>query len=157
MPKSLSDIQVPEEAYGSGWNGSLEVPTKNAVYDKIETMGGGGDVSGPSSSTDNEVPRFDGTSGKTLQGNTYPVTVSDAGLLQSRFFQTESLSVTGSDPGILSDVINEYTEDEGVTVSGVLIKDGLVDGKDVGSIPNITVSTTAPSSPSVNDLWVDSN
>jgi len=30
------DIAVPDEAYGSGWNGSLEVPTKNAVYDKIE-------------------------------------------------------------------------------------------------------------------------
>lgn len=36
------DVVVPDEAYGSGWNGSLEVPTKNAVYDKIETLGGGG-------------------------------------------------------------------------------------------------------------------
>ena len=36
------DISVPDEAYGAGWNGSLEVPTKNAVYDKIETISGGG-------------------------------------------------------------------------------------------------------------------
>lgn len=36
------DINVPDEAYGVGWNGSTEVPTKNAVYDKIETMWGGG-------------------------------------------------------------------------------------------------------------------
>jgi hypothetical protein len=35
------DVIVPDEVYGVGWNGSLEVPTKNAVYDKIETMGGG--------------------------------------------------------------------------------------------------------------------
>lgn len=35
----VSDVTVPDEAYGSGWNGSLEVPTKNAVYDKIETLG----------------------------------------------------------------------------------------------------------------------
>ncbi len=35
------DIAVPDEAYGVGWNGSTEVPTKNAVYDKIETLGGG--------------------------------------------------------------------------------------------------------------------
>lgn len=35
---------MPDEAYGVGWNGSLEVPTKNAVYDKIETLGGGGDM-----------------------------------------------------------------------------------------------------------------
>lgn len=33
------DLTVPDEAYGAGWNGSLEVPTKNAVYDKIETVG----------------------------------------------------------------------------------------------------------------------
>ena len=32
------DIIVPDEAYGVAWNGSLEVPTKNAIYDKIETL-----------------------------------------------------------------------------------------------------------------------
>lgn len=36
------DISVPDEAYWVGWNWSLEVPTKNAVYDKIETISGGG-------------------------------------------------------------------------------------------------------------------
>ena len=35
------DINVPNEAYGAGWNGSTEVPTKNALYDKIETISGG--------------------------------------------------------------------------------------------------------------------
>lgn len=35
---STKDINVPDEAYGSAWNGSLEVPTKNAIYDKIETI-----------------------------------------------------------------------------------------------------------------------
>lgn len=34
------DVTVPDEVYGVGWNGSLEVPTKNAIYDKIETIGG---------------------------------------------------------------------------------------------------------------------
>lgn len=34
------DVSVPDEAYGVGWNGSLEVPTKNAIYDKIETLSG---------------------------------------------------------------------------------------------------------------------
>lgn len=33
-----SEATVADEAYGSGWNGSLEVPTKNAVYDKIQTI-----------------------------------------------------------------------------------------------------------------------
>lgn len=36
-----ADISVPDEAYGVGWNGSVEVPTKNAIYDKIEALGGG--------------------------------------------------------------------------------------------------------------------
>lgn len=36
-----SDPIIPDEAYGSGWNGVLEPPTKNAVYDKIETMASG--------------------------------------------------------------------------------------------------------------------
>ena len=35
-----SDPLIPDEAYGSGWNGVLEPPTKNAVYDKIETLQG---------------------------------------------------------------------------------------------------------------------
>lgn len=37
-----SDPLIPDEAYGSGWNGVLEPPTKNAVYDKIETLSAGG-------------------------------------------------------------------------------------------------------------------
>jgi len=34
------DVIVPAETYGSGWNGSNEVPTKNDVYDKIENLQG---------------------------------------------------------------------------------------------------------------------
>jgi hypothetical protein len=39
-----TDITVPDEAYGAGWDGSLEVPTKNALYDKIQTLGGGSGI-----------------------------------------------------------------------------------------------------------------
>ena len=38
-----SDPLIPDEAYGAGWNGSLEPPTKNAVYDKIETISASGE------------------------------------------------------------------------------------------------------------------
>lgn len=31
-------VTVADSAYGAGWNGSLAVPTRNAVYDKIETL-----------------------------------------------------------------------------------------------------------------------
>ncbi len=36
-----SSVTVTDAAYSAAWNGSLQVPTKNAVYDKIETLGGG--------------------------------------------------------------------------------------------------------------------
>lgn len=38
----LADQSVPDEAYGVAWNGSTEVPTKNAVYDKIESLASSG-------------------------------------------------------------------------------------------------------------------
>lgn len=34
----IGDLVVPAETYGSSWNGSNEVPTKNDVYDKIEAV-----------------------------------------------------------------------------------------------------------------------
>lgn len=40
-----ADVTVPDDAYAASWNGNNEVPTKNAVYDKIETIGGGGGAS----------------------------------------------------------------------------------------------------------------
>lgn len=53
---AYTDLEVLDEAYGAGWNGSVEVPTKNAVYDKIETLGGSeistsGVSAGPGAST----------------------------------------------------------------------------------------------------------
>jgi len=32
------NLAVPDDAYAAGWNGSANVPTKNAVYDKIELI-----------------------------------------------------------------------------------------------------------------------
>lgn len=64
----LVDQSVPDEAYGVGWNGSLEVPTKNALYDKIETIPVG-DVVGPASATDNAIARYDGATGKIIQNS----------------------------------------------------------------------------------------
>lgn len=39
-----SDPIIPDEAYGPSWNGSLEPPTKNALYDIIETVAADADV-----------------------------------------------------------------------------------------------------------------
>lgn len=42
-----SDPLIPDEAYGGSWDGSLEPPTKNAVYDKIEAMSAGSGLTHP--------------------------------------------------------------------------------------------------------------
>jgi hypothetical protein len=36
-----SKVYTVDEAYGPTWDGSLQVPTKNAVYDKIQAIGAG--------------------------------------------------------------------------------------------------------------------
>ena len=36
------DVTVPDEAYdATAWNGNMEVPTKNAIRDKIESLNTG--------------------------------------------------------------------------------------------------------------------
>lgn len=41
--KFLTPVVVPDEVYDeTTWDGNLEVPTKNAVRDKIETISSGG-------------------------------------------------------------------------------------------------------------------
>jgi len=35
----VGNVTVDDEVYGITWDASVEVPTKNAVYDKIETIG----------------------------------------------------------------------------------------------------------------------
>lgn len=48
----------------------------------VDTHGGSGDVTGPGSSTDNAIARFDGTGGKTLQDYTSNApTISDSGVV----------------------------------------------------------------------------
>jgi len=48
------------------------------------TVGGGGDVTGPSSSLDNQIARFNSTTGKIIQAGTNAPTYTDAGALVSK-------------------------------------------------------------------------
>lgn len=38
--KSSINVSTVDQVYGSSWDGDTNVPTKNAVYDKVETIGG---------------------------------------------------------------------------------------------------------------------
>lgn len=103
----LTPQTVPDDAYdATTWNGSTEVPTKNAIRDKIESMGGG-NVVGAASSTDNGLVIYDGTSGKLLKsiGTVYTdlVTLNGSNILTNKnltsgtnTFPTFNQSTTGS-------------------------------------------------------------
>jgi len=100
------------------------------------TPSGAGDVTGPASSTDNAIVRFDLTSGKAIQNSN--ATLSDGGVLQTTEVSTDTISEKTSAAGVTidgvllkdnavnTDTINEKTSAAGVTVDGVLLKDSQV-------------------------------
>ena len=62
-------------------NGAL-TDNGDGTFTLTTGVGGGGDVSGPASSVDNAIPRFDGTGGKTIQDYTSNApTITDAGIM----------------------------------------------------------------------------
>lgn len=74
-------VNVPDEVYGVGWNGNTEVPTKNALYDKIETLG--------TLSIDQVTIDF-GTSGN--ESDTIIVSVSDTGVTSTSAIVAQVIS-----------------------------------------------------------------
>lgn len=92
--------------------------------------GAGGNVNGPLSSTDNAVPRFDGTGGDTLQNST--VTIDDTGNLSVAGNITLTGTVDGRDvatDGAKLDGIEagaDVTDATNVAAAGALMADGSV-------------------------------
>ncbi len=64
---TAASILVNDGIYDANWDGSLEVPTKNAIYDKIETLSSnGGDVTKAGTPVDNQIGVWTGDG--TLEG-----------------------------------------------------------------------------------------
>jgi hypothetical protein len=68
----VSTADVDDEVYGVGWNGSFEVPTKNALYDKIESI-----VAGVTTYTDEQAQ--DAVGSILTDSSTIDFTYDDAG------------------------------------------------------------------------------
>lgn len=69
----LGDVQITSPANGQ----SLSYNSTTGKW--VNSNAGIGDVQGPASSVDNSVVRFDGTTGKLIQGS--PITISDTGAI----------------------------------------------------------------------------
>lgn len=119
---SGGDFLVPDEVYGIGWDGSLEVPTKNALYDKIQTLGGG--IGGSTGSVDNALLRADGVGGSTVQAGA-PVTMADTGeiTITGTTGTFVGLTIATTDAGAAGPTIDLYHNSATPTV-----------GDDVGSV-----------------------
>lgn len=87
-----------------------------AVWKDISSATGSGDVVGPASAADHSVPRFDGTTGKLLQGPTSG-TVSYA--------DDASFTLSGSRAGYMLDVTNSLVSGG---AAGVSVKAGELSG-----------------------------
>lgn len=93
---TILDLLTNDLAYGVGWNGSLRVPTMNAVYDAIEAIEAGGAAENVTAAatfaTDNRLLRSDGT-GRGSQASA--ITVDDSGNVTGvASLATETLSTT---------------------------------------------------------------
>lgn len=70
-------VAVPDDVYAAGWNGSTNVPTKNAVYDKIETLAAGATTEGTYAPTYSALVSLSSVVGATIRyvrtGNTVTV------------------------------------------------------------------------------------
>lgn len=107
-----------------------------------------GDVVGPSSSSNNTIPRYDGTTGKLIKGSAVEIT----GTFNDDVYSGGTIESTTlmASPSTNFDTINEYYTDAGVYIDGVLIKDGNVKGRDVDAdgtkLDGIATGATANSS-----------
>lgn len=86
-------------------------------------------TTGAASSTDNGIPRFNGTTGKIVQATGYTIDDDDTMLTDGLINSTTIVAA----PYMAADTIEEYGTDNGVTIEGVLHQDGLIDGRDVAS------------------------
>lgn len=140
-----ADVTVPDEAYGSGWDGSLEVPTKNAVYDKIEAL-----IIGGGSYTDEQAQdaigmMIDGsltyvdatpllqrsalTGDVTAAAGSNATTIANNAVTDGKFRQSAGLSIVGRSANTTGNVADITAASDGQVLrrSGTAIGFGAID------------------------------
>ena len=128
------DINVPAEVYGAGWNGSNEVPTKNDLYDKIETISGGGvtdhwALTGLADDDHTQYTKADGTRAFTGKQSysTHPTFSADTELVDKKY--VDDAVVAGG----------WYTDEQAQdAVGAILVDSGRIDFTYNDATPSIT-------------------
>ena len=141
-------LEVSDDAYAAGWNGSLQVPTKNAVYDKIESLGAG---SGTVTSVAATVP-----TGISISGS--PITT--AGTLAftwtagyQGYTTTEASKLAGIETGATAD--QAWGDITGTLASQTDLQSALDAKVDLAGDTMTGILTISPSTPNANPLRVD--
>ena len=157
--------------FGDTFNVDLYVDVDDKLYVKIGanppidlTSAAAGNVTGPGSSTDNAVARYDGTTGQLIQDSTVIITDPGAvsgitslaigGTLTGATDVTASGTIQGSDLHATDDL----TVDDDALVSGDLTVSGatvLNGNTTIGNAAGDTITITAATSSSVSGNFAD--
>lgn len=131
-----SDVIISGSAPPSA--GDVLVATSATTAEWSAAAGGSGDVNGPNSSIDNGLARFDGTTGKVIQGGTNVILDDSDNLTGISSLTATSLGgtlLTASQPNVTS--VGTLT---GLNMNGNIVMGvgNTVDGVDVGTLSPIT-------------------
>ena len=116
---TTSDLDLGEIAVNT-YDGKMYIKKDDGTQSIVQVGAGGaggGDVTGPASSTDNAIARFDSTTGKIIQNST--VTVDDNGNIIN--VNSVGLDVT---PATIPATVGTMSWDDGEGVPEVLLKGG---------------------------------
>lgn len=126
------------------------------IYDGLAWVAaggtGGGDVVGPASSTDNSLPRFDGTTGKLIQGSS--VVIDDTDNLTGAASITSSGAISGDTLAATTSVAGGNLIVSGNSISSTDLNGNInlsPDGTGVVGVSNLNIN----SSNTVNEISTD--
>lgn len=135
-PQNIAGDAFDTDNHTSGVNNKVFTAAEQT---KLAGIGSGADVSGPASSTDNALVRFDGTTGKVVQNSV--ATLTDAGELTANSFK----------------VGNTFLENGVVSHAGNLNLNATQGELRLSAVGGVTIDTDSDNSDVISDFIVTTN